>query len=866
MSANFQISPPKWPLKFLRWFCDPALIEDVEGDLSELFSERKEKSSVSARMLYLIDVLLLIRPGIIKNFKLNIGLINTTMIKNYLKVAFRNAKRYKGFTALNILGLVIGLVSSILILLWVNDEIRIDKFHTNGDRIYQVFRNMKQAGGMVRTTWTVPKPAADLIRAEYPEVDDVVQVSWTINMDIEFGESSSEERGFFVTPNFLSMFSFDVITGDANTALNDVNSIMISRTVAEKYFGSFWKEKAVGSQFKLDGNREAMVSGVFENIGDNSSVQFDWLMPAQHFFSQNEWVDDWGNGSFKIYFLADVDDIPAIQKRIYDEIIVHAAGQDNAGEEYLIVHKFEDYYLYSNFENGVISGGRIDNVKILTIVAVFLLAIASINFMNLATARSGRRSKEVGLRKVMGAYKSSISVQFFVESILLSAISMIISVLFVWLLLPYFNQLVDKNLSLDFTLPFTWYFLIGLILLVGLLSGIYPAILLPTFNIINSLKGAIKQSTGAGYFRKGLVVFQFGISTLLIIGTGVVYSQLQYILTKDLGLDKENLMAIRMGERFGERLETYKTELTKIPEVKAFSSSSGNPISTRRSTSSARWEGMNKEGYEINILLADEHLVNTMGMEMLSGRDFDQQLQDSTNFLINEVMAELMGFDDPLGKKLSFWGINGQVVGVVKNFHMSTLREPIAPLIISCFAPSNNNLALLKIQGDTGKALKSIEETIKDLNPENEFDYRFIDQAYAESYETEVVVGKLARIFAFISVLISCLGLLGLSAYTAEQRSKEIGIRKVHGASIYQILLLLTKDYSKLMILAFILAVPFGYYYAQSWLDNYEFRTSIGFSIFITGGILTFIIGVLTVTAKSYQAATENPVKSLRDE
>ncbi|WP_462247981.1 ABC transporter permease [Ekhidna sp.] len=867
MNKKDAIVPPKLASRFLRWFCDPLLLEDVEGDLSELYAERLIKNAFIAKLKYSLDVLMLFRPGIIRNLEIKNGLINTAMIKNFLKIALRNALRYKGFTALNLMGLVVGLVSSILILIWVNEQVSVDKFHSNGDKIYQVFRNMKQSGGMVNTTWTVPKPAADLFREEYPEMNEVAQLSWQIDMEFFKDDDSSEEEGFFATPNFLTLFSFELLEGDPNTALDDLGSIVISRSIAEKQFGSTWKEKAVGSPVIIDDGREAIVTGVFENTGTNSSLQFDWLLPAQYFFNNNEWVDDWGNGSFRIYFtLGDEANLAVVEERMYDEIITHAAGQSNSGEEYLIVHKFQDYFLYSNFENGVVDGGRIDYVRILTIIAVFILVIACINFMNLATARSGRRSKEIGLRKVMGAQRSSISVQFFIESILLSLLAVVVSVFVVWMLLPSFNALVDAQLSIDFKNPFTWYFLGGTTLAVGFLSGLYPAVLLPTFNIIRSLKGNVKQSSGAAYFRKGLVVFQFSISTLLIVGTAVIYSQLEYALNKNLGLDKDNLVAIRMSDRFGDRLDTYRNEIKKIPEVSAMTAASGNPISYGRSTSSARWDGMSEEGYEINILITDEHFIGAMGMEIQEGRAFDEQLTDSSNFIINEVMAELMGFEDPINQDLSFWGIDGKVVGVVKNFHMENLHEPIAPLIITCIAPSSTHVALVRVQGDPNKALESIAKVNQALEPDQPFEYEFLDDTYAESYNAEMTVSTLVKIFAGISVFISCLGLFGLSAFSAEQRSKEIGVRKVHGASINQLILLLSKDYSILMIFAFIVATPFGYYFGNAWLEGFEFRISLNPLLFILAGLGTFVIGALTVGIKSLQAAKANPVNILKDE
>lgn len=867
MNPQANLNPPKIPLKFLRWFCNDNLIEDVEGDLSELFNARKNENKVTANLLFTVDVILLFRPGIVRNFQFALRLIKYAMLRNYFKIAIRNSFRHKGYASLNLLGLVVGIASSILILLWVNDEVGMDKFHVNGDRIYQVFRNMKQSNGVVTTTGTVPKPLGDLVMAEYPEVDEVARVSWPVDLKIGIAEDVAEEEGRFASKNFLTLFSFQLVAGDKTTALNELNSILISQTVARKYFGDNW-ENALSQSLRVDDQYDVIVTGVFEDIGDNSTLDFDFILSAQAFYNLNEWVNDWGNGSFYTYLsIDDVEKASIVGSRIFNEINDHTVGNQNAGDETVILHKFQDTYLYSNFDNGVVSGGRIDYVNIMTVVAIFLLVVACINFMNLNTAQSNKRAKEIGLRKVMGAQKRAISMQFFFEAFLFTTVSVLLSLLVVMLVLPAFNNLVDKSLFIDFTELKTWYFLGGVTIVMGFLSGSYPAILLPAFNLIQSSKRGIKQSVFTAYLRKGLVIFQFAISTLLIIGTSVIYKQIDYILTKDLGIDKENLVAVRMEGDLASRLETYKTELSRIPEVTAVSAASGNPINYGRSTSSVNWEGKNpSEGYEVKVILSDEDFIETMGMEILSGRAFSKQLTDSTNFIINEAAAKLIGFDEPLEKDLSFWGINGKIIGVVKNFHTSDLYEPIAPLIITCIDPSRSTVALIRVGGNTGEALIAIEKVTQAINPTFNFDYEFIDQAYAANYENERTVSALASIFSIISIFISCLGLLGLASYSAEQRSREIGVRKVHGASVSQILILLSKDYSKLMLLAFIIAVPFGYYITQNWLDSFEFRTVLDPLVFILAGIITFMIGVLTVATKSYQAATINPVHSLKHE
>ncbi len=867
MNPQANLTPPKIPLKFLRWFCNDNLIEDVEGDLSELFNARRNQNQAWARLLFTVDVLLLFRPGIVRNFQFALRLIKYAMLRNYFKIAIRNSFRHKGYALLNLLGLVVGIASSILILLWVDNEVGMDKFHVNGDKIYQVFRNMKQSNGVVTTTGTVPKPLGDLVMAEYPEVSEVARISWPVDLNIGIAEDVAEEEGRFASKNFLSLFSFQLVAGDKNNALNELNSILISQTVAGKYFGDNW-ENALSHSLRVDDQYDVIVTGVFEDIGDNSTLDFDFILSTQAFFNLNEWVNDWGNGSFYTFLsIDDSEKARIVGSRIFNEINDHTEGNSNAGDETVILHKFEDTYLHSNFDNGVVSGGRIDYVNIMTVVAIFLLVVACINFMNLTTAQSNKRAKEIGLRKVMGAQKRAISTQFFFEAFLFTTIAVLLSVLVVMLVLPAFNNLVDKSLFIDFTELKTWYFLGGVTVVMGFLSGTYPAILLPAFNLIESSKGGIKQPAFTAYLRKGLVIFQFAISTLLIIGTSVIYKQIDYILTKDLGIDKENLVAVRMEGDLSKRLETYKTELSRIPEITAVSAASGNPINYGRSTSSASWEGKDPtEGYEVKVILSDEDFIETMGMEMLSGRSFSKQLTDSTNFIINEAASKLIGFDDPLEKDLSFWGIDGKIIGVVKNFNSSDLYEPIAPLIITCVDPSRSSIALIRIEGNIGEALIAIEEVTQKLNPGADFDYQFIDQAYADIYENELTVSALATIFAVISILISCLGLLGLASYSAEQRSREIGVRKVHGASVSQILILLSKDYSRLMILAFVLAVPFGYYLTQNWLDNFEFRTALDPFLFILAGVITFVIGVLTVAAKSYQAATVNPVNSLKHE
>jgi putative ABC transport system permease protein len=855
-------NPPWLPLRLLRWFCDPTLLEDVEGDLTELFEERAAISLIKARWLFWRDVFVLFRPGIIRNLNTTTTQNNYTMLTNHIKMAFRHSLKYKGYTTINLLGLVIGLTSSVLILLWVNDEVEKDQFHTKADRTY---RNMYQTSGEIITTGGIPGPLLEVLRNDYPEVDEVTFLSWEHELLFRLGDDTGYEKGRYVSPEFFSIFSFPLVAGNPQTALDDPHSVVISERLAEKYFGKSWKTEALSKSLKIDERQEFTVTGVFQNTGKNSSMQFDFALPAEEYISRNSWVLSWFNGGFNIFFtLKENADVTAVRARIEQEI---NKNTNNAADERLVIFKAADSYLHSNFKNGVHSGGRIQYVRILTVIAAFLVIISCINFMNLSTARASRRVKEIGVRKVLGAHKSTLGSQFLVESFMLTVVAVLLSLGLVLLITPFFNNLTGKQLALDFADIKLWIGTSVLILVTGLLSGSYPALLLPSFKVTSSLKGTIKQSIFGVYFRNGLVVFQFALSILLIVGSMVVAQQMNYVLNANLGLDKENVVYLSMEGDLASKREVYKTQLLQVPEIKDVSFSSGNPLSYGRSTSSAEWDGKNpSEQVEINVLLVDLDFFKSMGMELKEGRAFSKEFaSDTANYVINEVAAAIMGFQDPVGENLAVWGIKGKVIGVVKNFHMRSLYEPIAPLIVR-YDPSATYMALIRLQNDIPKGLKSIEGISKEVNPAYPFEFEFMDAAYTASYRTEMTLSTLVNIFAVVSIFISCLGLFGLSSFSADQRSKEIGIRKVHGASVAGLVMLLSKDYTRLMILAFALAAPLAWYYMQQWLESFTFRIELSATWLFLAGLVAFAVGALTVSIKSFQAASVNPTRTLKDE
>jgi cell division protein FtsX len=862
-SKNNVPKPPRLILKFLRWFCDPRLVEDVEGDLTELYQQRAASGKRRADWLFAKDVLLLFRPGIIRNFEWNSS-TNFDMLYYYFKTAFRLATRYRGYALLNLSGLVVGLTSCLLILLWVNDEMSVDKFHVKSDRLYQVFRDMIQSSGEIETTEAIPQPLELELKNNYPEVEHVSILGWEMESLFRLDDKTSYEKGRYASAQFFQLFSFPFLAGDPATALRNVHSVAISERLAKKFFGDAWHE-AVGQIIKINERQEFTVTAVFENPPASSSLDFDYILPAQEYIQRNDWVESWFNGGFRMYLtLKEGADIDAVRKRIHQEVNKHT---DNAADEPIYLQRFAENYLHSDFQRGVASGGRIEYVRILAAIAFFILLIACINFMNLATARSSTRAREIGVKKVMGAQRGSLSLQFFAESFLHTLASVSVAMLIAYLSLPYFNDLSGKTLTLNFTEPKLWLVIAGVTLVTGILSGSYPALMMSSFKTINSLKGKTRQGSKAVYLRHGLATFQFAISIFLIGGTIIVSRQMNYILNKDLGVDKENVIMLYMeGELFGKN-EAYRTALQQVPEVKDVTFTSGNPLSYGGSTGGAAWEGKNpNDVVEINVLTVDADFLKTMDIDLLEGEDFTNNFtSDSSHFLVNEVLAGIMGFDNPVGKKLSLWGTDGTIAGVVKNFHMSSLYEPIRPLIVR-YEPKNTGTAFIRTQGSTQQAIARIEEATRKLNPAFPFRYWFLDQEYANRYESEKAVSSLVNIFAVVSIFLSCLGLLGLSSFSADQRSKEIGIRKVHGAATSGLVLLLSRSYTRLILVAFVIAAPISYFYMQHWLSNFAFQTELNLFHFVVSGLVAFALGALTVGVKSYQAASANPVKTLKEE
>ncbi len=787
------------------------------------------------------------------------------MIKNYFKTAWRNLLSNRMFSLINIAGLALGMTCSLLIMLWLKDELRKDKFHAKNERLYRVMENQFYEGS-ISTFESTPGILAENIVKDFPEIQMASQFLWEEQPLFTVGDIFDKEKGRYVQKDFLRMFSFKLVKGDPNTALARPDAIVISKKLASKYFKD---QDPIGKLIKVDNENSVIVTGVLEEIPKASSLKFDFLMSYDLWWKRNDWAKEWGNNGPRCYvMLAPNASIDKVNAKIKNYI----KTKNKESNVELFLQNYGESYLYSKWESGKQAGGRIEYVRIFSIVAVIILIIACINFMNLATARSLRRAREIGVRKVVGAGKRQLIGQFIGESLFVSFLAICLSLLIVALLLPSFNALTDKKLALDFADPSFIFLLLGLTLVTGIVSGSYPALFMSSLKPIVVLKGMLKFKPGATYFRKGLVVFQFALSIILILGMIVIYRQIDYIHNKNLGFAKEDLLYIPIEGALQKTYPTFKEELLKQPGIKFVSSAQDSPLEVGSSTQGVRWPG--KDTTKL-ILFSNNPItydyVKTMGIQLIDGRDFDPSYSlDTNNYLVNEAALKKIGYKYPIGKELTMWGDKGTIIGLMKDYHHNSLHVPIEPLILRLFKKSWNsywgNVIIRTEKGKTKEAIASMEKLYKQFNPGFPFKYFFTDEEIAKNYKAEHTVSKLSKYFAFLAIFISCLGLFGLVTFTAEQRVKEIGIRKVLGASVPGIIQMLSKDFIKLVLIAAVIAFPVAWWAMNRWLGDFEYRISIGWWVFVVSGIAAVLIALLTVSFQAVKAAIANPVKSLRTE
>ncbi|MCE7995368.1 MAG: FtsX-like permease family protein [Roseivirga sp.] len=796
------------------------------------------------------------RPKSNNNF-----LINTSMLKNYVKIAVRNFMKYKFYTFVNVFGLTVGLSIVFLIGLFVNDELNFDKFHDNADNLYRVVENQYYAGQPVFPVAVTPIALGPSLLQEYPEVERFTRVS---NEDFlfELGDGKILERGGIqVDEHFFEMFSFPIVKGSVVSFKEKLNTLILTEHLAEKYFP---KEDPTGRTIKLDGE-EFIVSAVIQDVPKNSHLDFNYIMNFQDFLADNpDNANNWGSNRLYTYVqLSSATNLENINEKIKGQIKRNA--ENSVTDIYL--QPLTDIYLGEvDFVVEVQRKSRMMYVQVFSIVAFFILLISCINFMNLSTARSAKRAKEVGLRKTIGAHRRQLIFQFLSESVLLTLMAVVLSAGLVSLLIPSFNQLTDKAFDLTTLLNaqsgvVLVLGVLGMALLTGLLAGSYPALFLSSVKPVLALNSQTVSVKQGALLRKLLVVFQFVISVVLIIGTTTVYKQLKYIQTADLGYNKENIVYTSVS---GSQSKLFADKLRAQPGVKSVGLSNRHPAYVLSSSSGFQWPGQNPdEKILMHFMGVDEHYMSTMQMRLIEGREFLEA--DTAVVMINQRAKEMMGLDEPIGKSItSFYG-EARIVGMVNDFNFKSIHSEIEPIVI--FKLDRLSRVYVKYE-DTyqGKIAATMEGVWNELFPDKEYHFDFLQQDFDDMYNAEERTSKLSTYFAILAVMISCLGLFGLVSYATEQRTREIGIRKALGASVKTLFLLLTKDFAKLVLLSLLLSIPLGWYAMDSWLQNFAYHTRLDIGIFVISGIAALAITFVTVSYQSIRASTSSPVKALRNQ
>jgi putative ABC transport system permease protein len=787
------------------------------------------------------------------------------MLRNFFIITTRNFFREKVYASINIAGLVVGLTCSIFIFLWVMDELRFDHFHKDYKRIYQVIENQTYSDGEILTYDAAPAPLAEKLRTDFSEVDQACHYSWEQRLLFSHGQKSFYNKGYYADVDFFKVFTFPLIEGNPGNPLPDISSVVISRKMAEKYFPG---QSALGQLLRIDNDWELKVTGVTENVPDNSSIWFDFILPFELYAKRSSNELNWGNHvTFTYAKLHEEADVESFSAKIKDLLISTHIENSNVS---LFLFPLEDGRLFWDFENGVqTGGGRIFYVIIFGLTAFFILVAACINFMNLATARASRRAKEVGIRKVAGASQQILVQQFLIESLLLSFLSLLIALLFTYLLTPLFNYLSGKNLSVDYTDPYLIAGLLSITLLAGLLGGSYPALLLASFKPASVLKGNLFSAQRGISLRRVLVLFQFGLSVVLILSALVINDQVQYMLNKNPGYDKESVMYFEPRPGSLKSIENFKSELLQNPLIEFVGQGYDHPMNINNNDG-AQWNGIpGNEMITVQTTVCDPDYLNAVGLTLLKGRLFSTELaSDSTGFIINETCAQQMGFEDPIGQRLKVYQTEGRVIGVVNDFHHRDFYSTIDPVIFVMGESGKKPMTIFVRyrHGEVIKAIEHLEKVYKKFESTFPLELEFLDKDISKIYRGEIMIGRLSVCFMLIIIFISCLGLFGLTLFTTERRTREIGVRKVLGASVRSLVFLLCKDFARPVIISLAIGFPIAWFLMNKFLGQYEFHTKMGIGPFIFTGISIILMAALTVSYQSTKAALTNPTETLRAE
>lgn len=867
MKNTTHTPPPKWMLRFFRWFCHPAYVEDIEGDLHERFALLIEEMGLrKARVRFVIEVLLLFRPGLIRSINLFPELINPGMLKHNLLITYRGFLKDKSTFLINLIGLSTGLACVLLIYGWVTDEMSVDKFHEKDSQLYQVMTNFH--GPDAIETWEItPVLLGETFMEMFPEVESATLTSdrYLPKGKISINDQSLEANRLFADKRFFEVFSYELLEGDRKQVLADKNNIAISRKLANKLFES--TENIIGKTVEWSNvyvKQNFQIAGIFEDPSPHSTLQFDAVFNYDVVLAVSDrWQLAWSTNAVKTHLvLNEGTDIDEFNDKI--EFFMWAKNPKRKTNR-LFVQKYSEKYLNGRYESGVPTGGRITYIKLFSMIALFILLIACINFMNLSTAQASRKMKEIGVKKTMGAGRRALVWQFLSESILMTLLSCFVAAGLVILFLPQFNMITGKEMQwhMDSNAMLS----IALIVTVtGLIAGSYPALYLSGFKPAAVLKGKLNSSRGEHGIRKSLVIFQFALSVIFIAGVLVVDRQMQFIQSKNPGYSRDNVIAFERPIN-NDDMDVFLDELQRLPGVSNASNMVGDILTGWDDQGGYSWSGQaSDEKWIFQAPKISYDVLETLGMGMQEGRPFSKELQDDeSKIILNEAAVKLMKLEDPIGAIIEHNKEPREIIGVVGDFNYGSLHHEVKPLIFRLSHWGRDILVKIK-SGDEQNTIAQIEQFYHKFHPDQSFNFSFLDEDNQRLYTAETRVATLSKYFAFLAILISCLGLLGLTAFTAERRSKEIGIRKILGSSVWGIIRLLSTDFTKMIVIGILIALPISYMITKSWLNNFAFKIDLEWWYFAGTAILTLLIAWSVIGLQTLKTARLNPIECLRDE
>jgi putative ABC transport system permease protein len=868
------VHPPRFATRLLHWFYASRQAEEMEGDLDELFHQRVRKVGLTqARWRYVRDVVSLLRPSLMKREEQHYSKpTNTTMLRNYLTIAWRNLRKNTVYSFINIGGLAVGMAVAMLIGLWIYDELSFNQYHPNYERIAQVMQHAT-FNGKVGSQVANPGVMGPEIRAKYgSNFKYVVQASWPGSYVLSIGDNHVSKEGIYFEPDGPAMLGLRMRQG-TYAGLKDPYSVMLSESVAKSLFGD---QNPLGKTLKISRKYDVKVTGVYEDLPYNTSFRnVKIIMPWALWLIDNPWAktmeNPWGSNFSQTFAqVADHVTMEEASKRIKNTKLANVGKEETKYNWVVFLHPMRKWELYSEFKNGVNTGGQIKYVWMFGIIGIFVLLLACINFMNLATARSEKRAKEVGIRKAVGSVRSQLINQFFAESYLVVFLAFLIAVLLVVLLLPPFNEVADKKIEFLWTNPQFWLISLAFIGITGLLAGSYPAFYLSSFQPLSVLKGTFRVGKWAAIPRKALVVVQFTVSIVLIIGTIIVYQQIQHAKNRPIGYNRNGLVNMGVEKEISDHFDAFRAELKSASAIEELAVSNSPLTGVWNTNGGFDWAGKDPT---LAVDFPNSNVTfewgKTVGWKVKEGRDFSRDFAtDSSAFVINEAMKQFLGFKNPVGKILKWDNKPYTIIGVVSDIMAESPFYPVRPSLYHITGSDYQGNMVLRLNAakSPNQSIALIEQIWRKYVPNVPFQYEFVDQQYGAKFKSEERIGTLSAYFAVLAIFISCLGIFGMASFVAEQRTKEIGIRKVLGASVMNLWQLLTKDFAVLVLFACVIASPIAYYYLADWLKEYDYRVEISWWVFVVAAVGALVITLLTVSYQSIKAALVNPVKSLHSE